>query len=846
LRRTTPAMTTAILGAVLMASTVRAQRSNPSADGPLGQSDTTAGPDSAHKPADDLIYGLSVTRGARYLLRNGLDYLNYKEYERALKFLREVETRKDELNDAEKLILKKGIETAKRGMRQAAGAESPYALSDSARNRNGFSPAKPESSIASLSERPQAAPRKLVAKQAKRTSSFATNDADDRGEPILLASGDAAPSNSSSGSQVAARSTQVDSALSVVNRDADRPRQFPDIPKLPKTAQRLDETDRGQNVLEKSASQLVDHTPALELDQPEVVRVSGQGAPTIQVPAPLSDSVSPMTSAPGTREFTQTGTVDLAPKEIPNPSAIELETKPVSPAATENEQSGELAVLAHKESEEPGDTPTVAQLVVSSPARDVSSPSTPVATNHAEDQAPVPTDLRSNANVARPPTQTSLPKTIPSTIQTRLQTGADELPPLPSDVSNSAEQPRSAGNTAPVTTSESTSPTEGSNNVDDLPTLPGDLSSHESRSNGTRVVPLTPDSANARAVTSSIAVQNSVVRPAGVGSEVSPGNPVGPTENEVALPPVPTYVEEITDTNSPAAAPPLSTQTLPANEPSAVEIPGSRLTDAKALDVPSQPTVRSPNTELAQVSPATASPVVMDSPNASSLPPAIENSPAPSSRSDFLIPGRSTPPSTLRPELKREVEIIVRKQEDDLRRRQQVQAQPVPPARDTIVSDLRAQTQLDISRAPSPAEARPIKAIPVPEDWVPLPPRTWVAQRKYWAAAATCHLPLYFQDPVLERYGHSVEQFVGPIGRYFTYPLDDPTQSTQRNQILQPFFSIGLFAFQIAALPYNVLMDPPWEAQYDLGYYRPGDNIPTDTYWLPLHGYGPPLRGSNY
>ena len=190
------------------------------------------------------------------------------------------------------------------------------------------------------------------------------------------------------------------------------------------------------------------------------------------------------------------------------------------------------------------------------------------------------------------------------------------------------------------------------------------------------------------------------------------------------------------------------------------------------------------------------------------------------------------------------MEIIVRKQEDELRRKPP--AQPLAPTRDTIVSDLRAQTQLDISRAPSPAEARTIKAIPVPEDWVPLPPRNWAPQRKYWAAAATCHLPLYFQDPVLERYGHSVEQFVGPIGRYLTYPVDDPTQSTQRNQILQPFFSAGLFGLQIAALPYNVLMDPPWEAQYDLGYYRPGDSIPTDTYWLPLHGYGPRCAASNY
>jgi hypothetical protein len=107
-------------------------------------------------------------------------------------------------------------------------------------------------------------------------------------------------------------------------------------------------------------------------------------------------------------------------------------------------------------------------------------------------------------------------------------------------------------------------------------------------------------------------------------------------------------------------------------------------------------------------------------------------------------------------------------------------------------------------------------------------------------------MPLYFQDAALERYGHSVEQFFGPAGRYFTYPVDDPTQSTQRNQILQPVFSAGLFAFQIAALPYNLIVDPPWEAEYDLGYYRPGDQIPTDVYYLPLHGVGPPLKGKRY
>jgi hypothetical protein len=204
--------------------------------------------------------------------------------------------------------------------------------------------------------------------------------------------------------------------------------------------------------------------------------------------------------------------------------------------------------------------------------------------------------------------------------------------------------------------------------------------------------------------------------------------------------------------------------------------------------------------------------------------------------------------------LLRQVEEIARRQEEASRIKEQEllhqaqnpQRQPGAMPRDTISSDLRTQTQLDISRAPSPAEARPIKAIEVPEDWVPLGPRNWQPQRKYWAAAATCHLPLYFQDPMLERYGHSVEQFIGPIGGWFSYPVDDPTQSVQRNQILQPFFSAGLFAFQIAMWPYNLVMDPPYEAQYDLGYYRPGDQIPTDSYWFPTHGYGPPLRGNNY
>ena len=134
---------------------------------------------------------MSTTRGARYLLRNGLDYLNYKEYERSLKFLRETETRQDELNGAERLLLKQSIEKAQRGLRQAADTESPYALSDRKRGRNGFSAAKSETRIAGQTQPDRS---RMPARQAivnrSTPNHVAASDLDDQGEPILLASGD--------------------------------------------------------------------------------------------------------------------------------------------------------------------------------------------------------------------------------------------------------------------------------------------------------------------------------------------------------------------------------------------------------------------------------------------------------------------------------------------------------------------------------------------------------------------------------------------------------------------------------------------------------------------------------
>ena len=100
LRRTTTAWIAGTLGAGLTASIVLAQQLPPSGAGASNASSADTAP----------LYGAASARGARYLLRNGLDYLNYQQYERGLRFLREAESHQSELTAPEKLTLKRGIE----------------------------------------------------------------------------------------------------------------------------------------------------------------------------------------------------------------------------------------------------------------------------------------------------------------------------------------------------------------------------------------------------------------------------------------------------------------------------------------------------------------------------------------------------------------------------------------------------------------------------------------------------------------------------------------------------------------------------------------------------------------
>ncbi len=387
-----------------------------------------------------------------------------------------------------------------------------------------------------------------------------------------------------------------------------------------------------------------------------------------------------------------------------------------------------------------------------------------------------------------------------------------------------------------------------------------------------------------------------------IPSGPAPGSAPLPSVSELAPPPsqarVPMQLAQATPTPVPAAEPVESLPPLPEGLPEAPEaVPAPDVPTTPALIPGAPPAIAAPGTvvpnarplmpDRVAVLPPAAAPVPTPDPNPApavapvptpepmpepaAVAPAPEPAPPPAAET-FAAPATSAPvpagpgPAAANPldearrdmsgsrlsvELRREVERIAQKQEEESFRRDPQQARPLPGAGDVPMpgpaSNPGAPTsRLELSRAPSPTEARPLRAIPVPEAFVPLPRRQWEPSRKMWSSAALCHMPLYFQDASLERYGHSVDQFFGPVGRWMSYPIDDPKQSTQRNQIVQPLCSYFLFCSQIVFWPYNLVMDPPWEAEYDLGYYRPGDRVPTDMYYLPTSGVGPPLRGSRY
>jgi hypothetical protein len=744
-------------------------------------------------------------------------------------------------------------------------------VSEQAHRHSGIKPADPETRVAS-NQRWPAPPVRKVSSDQSSSARLAEPDADEAGEPIRLASGELASTDNSSITDAAlpptaSRTTpsQLRAALTehgptnqnspgwqsdLVSQGryesslpggtpapgdgqaqvprAEAPASLP--PLLPTGRPVLSAPDGAAHDVEPVAIKLLPSLAqaAEPSDMPSAAReshpapaavgdVPAMGIAAGSAPGPV---LTPVPSSSGLTQPVDPGVVPKAPASAP---VIELETLPTSGPPPSAAASAEAGQIAHREMEDAVPASEAGTAPQAPPTSTAPSSFRANSLGAADDLPPLPANLDHGTTLSAATTESSAPSPVPPT-PPRRHDNANELPPLPAELGTG--MPPSSTPTLPPAPSAATEP---------LPLLPEAINDHPANAASESRCPVSPAGAK-EALPPSLPSGSSISSAATDAGALAP-KPGGESARALAVTPS-------GSPDPPTRNAALMTELLPASSGANQALPATvgTMTSTSPRIEPSAATKPHPPQE-----PAPASPSENDNAADPSAPPQVlDNHQRSVSPLDALLPDPPAHSSTLSPELQREVERIARQQDDDLRRQPQARQQPPRPSAGTAGSDLRTQTQLDISRAPSPAEARPIKAIPVPEDWVPLAPRNWSPQRKYWAAAATCHLPLYFQDPVLERYGHSVEQFVGPIGRFLTYPVDDPAQSTQRNQLLQPLFSFGLFSLQIAAWPYNLIMDPPWEAQYDLGYYRPGDNIPTDLHWLPLHGYGPPLRGSNY
>ncbi len=83
----------------------------------------------------------------------------------------------------------------------------------------------------------------------------------------------------------------------------------------------------------------------------------------------------------------------------------------------------------------------------------------------------------------------------------------------------------------------------------------------------------------------------------------------------------------------------------------------------------------------------------------------------------------------------------------------------------------------------------------------PFTPRQFALTNFEWKASGLCHKPLYFEQPRVERYGHTVP-------------------------FVHPAIAAAHFFASVPVLPYKMGLEPPYECVYSLGYYRPGNCAP--------------------
>lgn len=117
--------------------------------------------------------------------------------------------------------------------------------------------------------------------------------------------------------------------------------------------------------------------------------------------------------------------------------------------------------------------------------------------------------------------------------------------------------------------------------------------------------------------------------------------------------------------------------------------------------------------------------------------------------------------------------------------------------------------------------------------------RGWCLEPFTWEAAATRHRPLYFEEPNLERMGY----YYGAPGLKHNKLTCNTGLCTwmPEDELLQPFVSAAHFYGRVAAMPYMMGADCPFEEVYTLGEDRPGSCLPYRKHLMPLS-----LRGAIY
>ena len=103
--------------------------------------------------------------------------------------------------------------------------------------------------------------------------------------------------------------------------------------------------------------------------------------------------------------------------------------------------------------------------------------------------------------------------------------------------------------------------------------------------------------------------------------------------------------------------------------------------------------------------------------------------------------------------------------------------------------------------------------------------RPWMLTSYEWEAPATRHLPLFFEEPNVERMGYTYG---------FYWNICGYESGRCAAECLQPIVSGAHFFGRVAMIPYICGIDPPCEPVYTLGVDRPGSPVPYRKHLVPI------------